>query len=96
MEADGDEAALTRLVDGVRQIDDIWRPHIQTEEFYFTPAALAEVLSPEEQGRASAGMAKHAQEHANPPYLAIPFVLFNLEPEDRAVMAASLPPSRGE
>ncbi len=37
--ADGDEAALTRLVDCVRQIYDIWRPHIQTEEHYFNPEA---------------------------------------------------------
>jgi hemerythrin-like domain-containing protein len=90
--AGSDESALTRLVDGVCQIYDIWRPHIQTEEHYFNPEALAEVMGPEEQGRASAGMAKHAQEHANPPFLAIPFVLYNLEPEDRAAMAAGMPP----
>ena len=92
VEEDGDEAALMRLIDGLRKIADIWRPHIQAEEYYFNQEALAAVASPEEQDRVATAMAKHAQEHANPAYLALPFVLFNLEAEDRAIMAATLPP----
>jgi hypothetical protein len=91
VEEDGDEAGLTRLIEGLRKISDIWRPHIQAEEGHFSEEALAAALSPEEQGHISAAMAKHSQEHATPGYLAIPFVLFNLNAEDRAAMAASLP-----
>jgi hemerythrin-like domain-containing protein len=92
VEEDGDEAGLTRLVHGLGNIAEIWRPHIQTEEWYFSPEALAAAASPEEQKQVSAAMAKLSQEHANPASLAVPFVLYNLEPEDRAVMAAALPP----
>ena len=87
----GDQADLAELVDILRKISNIWRPHIQTEEFYFSEDALAAAVSPEEQDRMSAAMAKHNQEHATPPTLALPFVLFNLEAEDRAAMATSLP-----
>jgi hypothetical protein len=87
----GDRASLTALVGELRKIYDIWRPHIQTEETYFSQEALAAVMSPEEQGRISGSMAKHSQEHATPGYLSLPFVLFNLDAEDRAVMAASMP-----
>jgi hemerythrin-like domain-containing protein len=87
----GDQADLAELVRLLRKVADIWRPHIQAEEFYFSEEALAAAVSPEEQERLSTALAKHSQEHAVPPTLALPFVLFNLEAEDRAAMAASLP-----
>jgi hypothetical protein len=87
----GLQADLAELVDILRKISNIWRPHIQTEEFYFSEEALAAAFSPDEQERMSAAMAKHNQEHAAPPSLALPFVLFNLEADDRAAMAASMP-----
>jgi hemerythrin-like domain-containing protein len=87
----GDQAELAELLDVLRKISNIWRPHIQTEEFYFSDEALAAAVSPEEQERLSEAMARHGQEHAAPPALALPFVLFNLEAQDRAAMAASLP-----
>jgi hypothetical protein len=87
----GDKTGLTALVDGLRKIYDIWRPHIQTEETYFNQDDLAKVMSPEEQARISRAFGKHSQEHDRPGYLVIPFVLFNLIPEDRATMAATMP-----
>jgi hemerythrin-like domain-containing protein len=91
VEEDGDEAGLTRLVEGLRKISSIWRPHIQAEEGHFSEQALAAAVDPDDQGQVSAAMARHAQEHATPGYLAIPFVLYNLETEDRVAMAASMP-----
>jgi hypothetical protein len=91
LEARRGQADLAALVDGLRKISDIWRPHIQIEEFYFSEEALAAAMSPEEQVQASAAISRHSQEHATPAPLALPFLLFNLEVEDRAAMAASLP-----
>jgi hypothetical protein len=88
---DGNQADLTLLVDGLRKVNAVWIPHILVEEKYFAKDALAAVMSPEEQGRISGTMAKHAQEHSTPAYLALPFVLFNLKTDDRASMAATLP-----
>ena len=87
----GDQADLAELVSLLRKITNIWRPHIQAEEFYFTEEALAAAVSPEEQESLKTAMAKFSQEHATPSALALPFMLFNLEGEDRAAMAASMP-----
>jgi hypothetical protein len=87
----GDQTDLAELVRLLRKMADIWRPHIQAEEFYFSEEALATAVSPEDQNHLSEGMASYNQEHALPPAQVLPFVLFNLEADDRAVMAASLP-----
>jgi hypothetical protein len=91
LEEKGAPADLAALVEVLHKIADIWRPHIQTEEWYFSPEALAAVMDAQEQVQIGAWLAKHAQEHATPPQLALPFMLFNLEKEDRAGMASTLP-----
>ncbi len=84
------EAALSRLGDGLRRITAIWMPHIQTEEAFLSQEAFIVAIGQKLQGRADSALAKHAQEHATPA-LTLPFVLFNLDGEDRAAIAASMP-----
>ena len=84
-------AGLGIVVDGLRKVLAVWTPHIKIEETSFAPTAIAEVMSPNEQAEVSASMGKHAQEHAGPPFLVIPFVLFNLAGADRAAMAKTMP-----
>ena len=80
------------LVDCLRRVYTLWVPHIQLEEYHFSREMIGAVMSLENQGQLSEAMGKHNQEHAGPPYWVVPFVLFNLEPEDRAAMAATFPP----
>lgn len=80
------------LVDCLRRVYTIWVPHIQLEEHHFSRETIGEIMSLENQRQLSEAMGKHSQEHAGPPYWVIPFVLFNLGPEDRAAMAATFPP----
>jgi len=91
MAGDRDRAGLSALVDGLRRVSAVWPPHIQLEEENLAEGAIGAVMTPAEQAQVSVSMAKHSQEHAVPPYLALPFVLFNLAAEDRASMAESLP-----
>jgi hypothetical protein len=88
---EGSMVDLTLLVDGLRRIAAIWIAHIPLEETHFSQTALAAVMDPEEQDHLGMALAKHGQEHATPGYLAMPFVLYNLNAEDRAGMAAALP-----
>lgn len=87
----GDEASLRHLLEILRKVTAIWRPHIQAEERHFAQEALSAVMSMDEQIHISGLMAKHGQEHSVPAYLALPFVLFNLAAEDRSAMAAKMP-----
>lgn len=87
----GGDAGLRVVVDGLKGISAVWSTHIELEERHFDEKALGEVMELEVQAEVSGAMAKHSQEHAGPPFLALPFVLFNLDGEDRAGFAAALP-----
>lgn len=89
--AEGDTDDLSLLVDTLRRIHALWVPHIAIEEECFASPALVKAMTPEEQGKLGADLGKFSSEHSGPPALAVPFVLFNLDPVDRAAMTANLP-----
>lgn len=88
---EGEQANLTQLLDGLRQIAAIWKPHIQLEEEHFSLEAFAAVMSAADLTLLAEAWSKHSQQHATPNPLTLPFTLFNLEAEDRALMAAPMP-----
>jgi hypothetical protein len=71
---------------------EIWHPHIGVEETNFTPAVVEECFSHEEQDRLLGEVGRLNQQHLVPPELTVAFTLYNLEPGDRAVLAAAMPP----
>jgi hypothetical protein len=83
---------LPQLESVLRQIQELWRPHIALEEAHFDVRRLAELLPPEEHGRLAGMMAKHSMEHAGPDHLVVPFALYNLPADQRAILAAAMPP----
>jgi hypothetical protein len=90
-----DEQAREALGDLVRALTDmrrLWRPHIQTEESHFTEDKLDRVMNATEHVELSKQSAQHAQAHSSPDFLVVPFLLYNLSPEERAVMVQSMPP----
>jgi hypothetical protein len=91
MPGESTEVGLGIVIEGLKKISSLWSPHIHMEERHFGEEAIGAVMTPEEQAQVSISMAKHSQEHAVPPYLALPFVLFNLPADDRASMAETLP-----
>jgi hemerythrin-like domain-containing protein len=82
---------LLIIVDTLRKISEIWSPHIQLEEHYFSKEKLNALMPLEDQKRISGASGKYIQENSQPSYWVVPFVLYNLAPEDRAIMAASFP-----
>jgi len=86
------ELALDDLVGALERVIAVWGPHIQKEEAHFAEEKLKAVVDLAEEGVMSGRIAKHSAEHSKPEYLVVPFVLYNLSPQDRAVMAGMLPP----
>ena len=84
--------SLSRISHISAQIGGIWRTHIREEETIFGAERVDAVATPEEQASLMQQAAQHGMAHAGPDYLAAPFLLHNLEPEDRAFMAAEMPP----
>ena len=89
--SDDTHKGLLTIVDSLRKISEIWARHIQLEEHFFSKETLNAVMAPEDQRRISEASGKHSQENSQPPYWVVPFVLYNLDREDRAMMAASFP-----
>ena len=89
---DGLGPVLRDIEGELRDIRDLWGPHIGIEEEHLGVQRLAEMLPPEEHARLAGLLARHSQEHSGPDYLILPFALSNLPPEQRAIFSQSLPP----
>jgi hemerythrin-like domain-containing protein len=88
----GPGPALDDLQHALTKVRDLWRPHIQKEEVHFTTEKAAELFSVDEHVAMAGQFAKFGQEHMGTDYLVVPFMLYNLAPEDRAVMSRAMPP----
>lgn len=80
------------LLDTVTQLIEHWTPHIAKEKQYiYSPEITAAFMSPEEQLKIMVEASRHAMAQGNPA-LMMPFLLHNLNPEERAAFAFFLPP----
>ena len=70
----------------------LWATHYQREEAYFTVPVLARLVPQDEQAGLVAKMAAHSQQHTGPDYLVVPFLLYNLDGDERRRMTALFPP----
>ena len=70
----------------------LWAPHYQREEAYFTVPVVARLVPQDEQAGLVAKMAAHSQQHTGPDYLVVPFLLYNLDGDERRTMGALFPP----
>lgn len=69
----------------------VWQTHIELEEATFSKSIANRHISPEEQGALSERLAQYSHEHAEPSHLVIPFILYNLPPQEREWMTKRLP-----
>lgn len=83
--------SIERIVQALQAINQKWHAHIPIEETHFAPDRLADLLPVEEHLRLIKRYGEHSQQHAGPPFLTIPFILFNLPPETRSIVAAGMP-----
>jgi hemerythrin-like domain-containing protein len=74
------------------QLAKIWPGHIGLEESGISVPHLLTMITGEELGRWLQAMGQHRPEGAPPDPLVLPFILHNLSPEDRALMAQQMPP----
>jgi hemerythrin-like domain-containing protein len=84
------EANLGILENALTRLNDMWRPHIQSEMDQFFAKADA-LISVEEQLRLVGLFSEHDLKIAVPHPLTIPFMLYNLPPQDRPVFAQGIP-----
>lgn len=84
--------SLNGLNRTVTRLADLWHPHIEKEQLYLYDIGKTEaVMDVDEQIRLSREVAEHSQRQADPAFM-VPFILYNLSPEERANMAQTMPP----
>lgn len=88
----GRDDSMASLQSALADLDALWQPHIGKEEDHFSCQALARIMPSEEHMALGKTMAEHGQKHSEPHEQTLPFVLFNLPPDQRAEMEKLLPP----
>ena len=91
MSGNDDLKSLKLLKSGLDKIDIIWHPHIQIENTQLYGRIGSLNIDLEEMIRIQKEYGEFFQQHATPLYLVVPFVLYNLSPEDRSIAAQGLP-----
>lgn len=84
--------SLNDLNRALIKMAEIWHPHIQREEDHLSVEKADALLDIEEHISLGKMFAEHNQEHSGPDYLVVPFLLYNLSAEDRAIMSQVMPP----
>jgi hemerythrin-like domain-containing protein len=83
---------LKTLNSAVTRISEIWHPHIAIELFNLYEAKKTDdVMNADEQLKLMMAAAQYSLKEGDPGLL-VPFILYNLQAEDRAYMAHTLPP----
>ena len=84
--------ALNALKNTVTKISELWYPHIVKEQLYiYDPKKVDVVMDTDEQIRLGSETAEYSLQQADRGFL-IPFILYNLPPEERAYIAQTMPP----
>lgn len=92
IQAAREAGSLTGMSAALAKMDAVWHPHIQKEEAGFSPEVAAGVMTVPEHIEMAQKAAALSQEHAQPAPLAIPFLFYNLEDDDRAHFMSVMPP----
>jgi hemerythrin-like domain-containing protein len=87
------EPPLSLLVEQLEKLNQIWGEHIHLEETVFSVQNMRSIFQPYEQADLTRQFSQHSmQTVGDRDSLVIPFLLYNLTPEDRAIFSQTLPP----
>ncbi len=87
----GEERVLEDACAALSRLAEIWPGHIDAEETGVSTRRLQAIVGPEALGGWLAKMGQHRPQGAPPDPVGIPFILYNLSAEDRAIMANNMP-----
>ena len=87
----GEVDVLNEMSHVLVNLDDMWHPHIELEEESFSDENLRDLMTSRDNAEILQKTGEHNQKNAGPDYLVLPFLLYNLEPPERARFARQLP-----
>jgi hypothetical protein len=87
-----DGVILAGINQAFSRLNDLWNDHIHVEEDVLSARKIYAVFKPFEQSEMSEKLSEHGQKTSEPGFLTLPFVIYNLEGEDREKMIQLMPP----
>lgn len=84
-------SSLKQLNEALTGINDIWYPHKEVEEKYFTAERIGNLLDKDEMMNQVESYREFSRERYQPDYLVIPFQFYNLPPKEREIWVQELP-----
>jgi hypothetical protein len=96
LEAAADHSAAAEALSGVTRVlaglSELWHPHVGIEERdIYDVEIIAGVMDVDENVRVGQMLGEKAQQYVVPPYLGVPWLLYNLPPDERAKFARTMP-----
>jgi len=88
----GDDEKLDELDTTLQEFKGIWHPHIAVEQKFYEPTRLEGLIEPEEHTRLIQQMSQYTQQHSDPPFLIVPFILYNIPADKRTMLTSQMPP----
>jgi hemerythrin-like domain-containing protein len=85
-------SAMDELHGALSELSDLWSKHIALEEATVGPENSQTYLTAYENGQMAKQLAEHGQKLSQPGELVMPFIVYNLEEEDRGEFLSLLPP----
>ena len=83
--------AQAQLLGNLQDLRARWVDHIAEEEANFGPDRIPPAISMMDRVRIGKAAARYAQRHSFPLSLMLPFMLYNLQGQDRATMLQTIP-----
>jgi hemerythrin-like domain-containing protein len=82
---------LGELVTALAIIEPRWAAHVELEQKTVTQAVLDGLMGADDQMALLRALAEHGQKNGHVPPLAVAFLVYNLEPADRAALQRLMP-----
>lgn len=89
--ADKSSVDIRKLRVILEEFNKLWTPHIEIEEEAFTGESLSTFLDIKDQVNISDKIASHSIKNSGPGALALPFLFYNLEGDDRRLFMMNIP-----
>ena len=80
-----------QLLENLQDLRVRWADHIAEEENHFGPDEIPPAISMVDRVRIGKAAARYAQLHSFPLSLMLPFMLYNLQEQDRTTMSQTIP-----
>ena len=81
----------TSLITYLGAIQTLWLPHIQTEESHFSEERISPVINMDDRIQFGKLLSHHSRSHQQGGIEMLAFVMYNMKPDDREVLARTTP-----